>query len=139
MLYLTTFGSSVWHGPAAGVPNAFEDVYPLNPLGAPRITWVTPNGGSIFSRAEPVRLIAAAAVVSGGINQVEFFQNRMSLGFGEPIPIPPAGRTAAHGAGYRYFVLVWSNPPAGTYNLKAQVTDTAGAVTLSGNVKIVVN
>jgi photosystem II stability/assembly factor-like uncharacterized protein len=29
MLYLTTFGSSVWHGPAEGVAGAFEDVYPI--------------------------------------------------------------------------------------------------------------
>lgn len=29
MLYLTTFGSSVWHGPADGAGVAFEDVYPL--------------------------------------------------------------------------------------------------------------
>ena len=29
MLYLTTFGSSVWHGPAKGVPGTFEDVYPF--------------------------------------------------------------------------------------------------------------
>jgi len=29
MLYLTTFGSSVWHGPAEGVPGAFEDIYPF--------------------------------------------------------------------------------------------------------------
>ncbi len=28
MLYLTTYGSSVWHGPAEGVPGAFEDVEP---------------------------------------------------------------------------------------------------------------
>jgi len=29
MLYLTTFGSSVWYGPAKGAPGAFEDVYPF--------------------------------------------------------------------------------------------------------------
>lgn len=29
MLYLTTFGSSVWYGPATGSPGAFEDVYPF--------------------------------------------------------------------------------------------------------------
>lgn len=139
MLYLTTFGSSVWHGPVTGVPNAFEDVYPLNPLNAPTITWVSPNSGSIFTRAERVRLIAAAAADSGVIKQVEFFQNGVSLGFGEPIPIPPASRTAAHGTGYRYYVLVWSSPPAGTYNVKAQVTETTGAVTLSNNISIVVH
>jgi photosystem II stability/assembly factor-like uncharacterized protein len=30
MLYLTTFGSSVWYGPADGVPGAFEDIYPIS-------------------------------------------------------------------------------------------------------------
>jgi len=29
MLYLTTFGSSVWYGPTTGVPGAFEDIYPF--------------------------------------------------------------------------------------------------------------
>ncbi|MFC2076863.1 hypothetical protein ACFLT7_07260 [candidate division KSB1 bacterium] len=29
MLYLTTFGGSVWHGSAEGYPNAFEDIYPF--------------------------------------------------------------------------------------------------------------
>ncbi|HWR52404.1 MAG TPA: hypothetical protein VN428_14930 [Bryobacteraceae bacterium] len=29
LLYLTTFGSSVWHGPATGVTGALEDVYPF--------------------------------------------------------------------------------------------------------------
>ncbi len=29
MLYLTTFGSSVWYGPASGVEGAFEDIYPF--------------------------------------------------------------------------------------------------------------
>ena len=29
MLYLTTYGSSVWYGPRQGDPDAFEDVYPI--------------------------------------------------------------------------------------------------------------
>jgi photosystem II stability/assembly factor-like uncharacterized protein len=29
MLYLTTFGSSVWYGPTKGVSRAFEDIYPF--------------------------------------------------------------------------------------------------------------
>ena len=29
MLYLTTFGSSVWHGPAQGVRGAFEDIHSI--------------------------------------------------------------------------------------------------------------
>lgn len=29
MLYITTFGSSVWYGPSSGVDGAFEDIYPL--------------------------------------------------------------------------------------------------------------
>ena len=29
MLYITTFGSSVWYGPDTGIENAFEDIYPL--------------------------------------------------------------------------------------------------------------
>jgi hypothetical protein len=26
LIYITTFGGSVWHGPAAGDPNATEDL-----------------------------------------------------------------------------------------------------------------
>lgn len=29
MLYITTFGSSVWYGSAEGTENAFEDIYPI--------------------------------------------------------------------------------------------------------------
>jgi photosystem II stability/assembly factor-like uncharacterized protein len=29
MLYITTYGSSVWYGPRNGDPDAFEDVYPI--------------------------------------------------------------------------------------------------------------
>jgi hypothetical protein len=29
MLYLTTFGSSVWYGPADGVADALEDIHPF--------------------------------------------------------------------------------------------------------------
>lgn len=29
MIYITTFGSSVWYGPAKGVEGAFEDFYPI--------------------------------------------------------------------------------------------------------------
>jgi hypothetical protein len=28
-VYVTTFGSSVWYGPAEGINEAFEDVYPI--------------------------------------------------------------------------------------------------------------
>jgi hypothetical protein len=28
MLYLTTFGNSVWYGPAGGAENAWEDIVP---------------------------------------------------------------------------------------------------------------
>jgi photosystem II stability/assembly factor-like uncharacterized protein len=36
MLYLTTFGSSVWHGPVDGVPGSFEDVHPWGKDWSPR-------------------------------------------------------------------------------------------------------
>lgn len=29
MIYITTYGSSVWYGPAHGIENAFEDIYPI--------------------------------------------------------------------------------------------------------------
>jgi hypothetical protein len=29
MLYITTFGSNVWYGPASGMEGAFEDIYPF--------------------------------------------------------------------------------------------------------------
>jgi hypothetical protein len=31
MLYLTTFGSSVWYGPVGGVADAIEDIGKRNP------------------------------------------------------------------------------------------------------------
>ncbi len=136
MLYLTTFGSSVWHGPATGVPGAFEDVYPLNGL---MVALVSPTSGSVFSSGKSVRLIAKAAAHATGIKQIEFFQNGISLGMGEPIPIPPGSRTSSLGTQGSYYVSVWSNPPAGTYNLTVQMTDGTGAVTGSSPITIVVD
>jgi len=136
MLYLTTFGSSVWHGPATGVPGAFEDVYPMNGL---TVALVSPASGSVFSRGRPVRVIAKAAAYTAGMKQVEFFENGISLGTAEQIPTPPGSRTASLQTQGSYFVLVWSSPPAGTYNVTARLTDRAGAVALSSNVTIFVN
>ena len=31
MIYITTFGGSVWHGPAKGDPNATPDAQPMLP------------------------------------------------------------------------------------------------------------
>jgi len=36
MIYITTFGGSVWHGPAAGDPRPVEDIVDAPPLLAPR-------------------------------------------------------------------------------------------------------
>jgi Bacterial Ig domain len=135
MLYLTTFGSSVWHGPATGVPGAFEDVSPINGL---TVALVNPTSGSVFSSGKPVQLIAKVAADTAGMKQVEFFENGISLGMAEPIPTPPGSRTAVFQTQGSYFVLVWSNPSAGTYNLTARLTDRTGAVALSSNVTIVV-
>lgn len=32
MIYVTTFGGSVWHGPAAGDPDAAEDIAAPAPM-----------------------------------------------------------------------------------------------------------
>jgi len=136
MLYLTTFGSSVWHGPATGVPGAFEDVYPLNGVA---VALVSPAIGSAFSSGKPVRLIAKAAAYNAGIQQVEFFQNGILLGSGEPVPVPPGSRTAPLETQGRYYFFVWSNPTAGAHSLTAQATDRNGAVTISSNVSVVVH
>jgi hypothetical protein len=134
MLYLTTFGSSVWHGPATGAPGAFEDVYPLNGL---TVALVSPTSGSVFSGGTSVRLIAKAAAYNAGIKQVEFFEKGISLGMGEPIPVPPGSRTAALGTDSSYYVLDWSHSSPGTYNLSAQMTDRTGAITVSSPVTVV--
>lgn len=32
MIYITTYGSSVWYGPAQGIEGAFEDIYPIDDM-----------------------------------------------------------------------------------------------------------
>jgi len=129
MLYLTTFGSSVWHGPASGVPGAFEDVYPLNGLA---VALVSPTSGSVFSSGTLVQLTAKADALYSGIAQVEFLQNGISLGMGEPIPAPSGTVTDSSD-----YVLDWY-PSPGTYNLTAQMTDRTGATIASSPVSVVV-
>jgi photosystem II stability/assembly factor-like uncharacterized protein len=131
MLYLTTFGSSVWHGPATGVPGAFEDVYPFNGL---MVALVSPTIGSVFSMGMSVQLIAKAADYNTSIKEVEFFENGTALGMGEPTVAPPGGQTASDSS---YYLLNWSPSSAGTYNLTAQMTDKTGATTVSSPVTVV--
>jgi hypothetical protein len=103
------------------------------------VTLVSPASGATFRIGNAVRLIAKAAAGGAGVKQVEFFQNGISVGLGKPIPIPPGSRTAALVPENSYYVLDWSDPPAGSHNLTARMTDSTGAVTLSSSITIVVN
>ena len=103
------------------------------------VTLVSPASGATFRSGNAVRLIAKAAAGGAGVKQIEFFQNGISIGLGKPIPVPPGSRTAAMAPDGLYYVLDWSRPPAGSYNLTARMTDSTGAVTLSSSITIVVN
>ena len=43
MIFVTTYGGSVWYGPAAGDPNAVEDV------ATPGLTYGSPRSGQVYS------------------------------------------------------------------------------------------
>lgn len=89
---------------------------------APSVSLTSPASGSTFITPADITLSADAADTDGAISQVEFFEGAHSLG---AVSNPP-------------FTLVWSNAPAGSFNLTAAATDNQGAKTVSEIVLITV-
>ncbi len=94
----------------------------------PRVSIVSPTNGAVFPQAPTNILLRASASDDGYVTSVEFFAGTNSLGFGEKVlsSDPQA------------WVLMWSNVPAGVYNLTAKATDDLGAYSFSGFLHLVV-
>ena len=92
-----------------------------------------PQSGDIFRMAANITLRAYAQDTEDHFSlQVEFLEGTNSLGFGTfvattcPAPYCP------------YFQLIWSNAPPGEHVVRARVTDSHGATTVSDPVGILV-
>jgi hypothetical protein len=113
------------------------------PTNVPPVVRITsPANGTVFRAPLDIPIFAYARDADGSVASVQFFENGTNLGYGKPVAMPvlyasPGGGPAPLPiiAG-NLFVLVWSNPPAGTYALTAAATDNGGASTTSGPVNI---
>jgi hypothetical protein len=105
----------------------------------PMVRIASPPNGAVFRAPVNVPLYAFASERGGSIGSVEFFAGTNNLGSGKALcldPWPIAGPSFVCPS--NFFVLVWSNVPAGAYVLTAVATDTGGVSATSGPVNITV-
>jgi hypothetical protein len=99
----------------------------IRPLGTtnipPFVNIGTPTNGAIFYTPADIPICANAADPDGYVATVEFFAGTNSLGITTNNPASAGPRNP--------FCLIWSNAPAGTYELTAVATDNGGASTTS--------
>lgn len=104
----------------------------------PMVRLISPPNHATFRSPVNLPIYAYANDSDGSVTSVEFSAGTNSLGFGQtivltnrtpPIPLPTPISS-------NLFVLVWTNPPVGTYALTARATDNGGASTVSAPVDI---
>ncbi len=108
-----------WIDAVAGARAAAADP-PSDP--APWVTLTSPGNRSIFTRAYPLTLSANASSANRRVTKVEFLKGVTKIG--ESLT-PPFSHT-------------WAHPSAGTYWIKARVTDESGATSVSSPIKLTV-
>ena len=110
---------------------------PPPPTNYPPVVRITsPPNGAFFRSPVNVPLYAYAHDRDGTVTSVEFFEGTNSLGLGQGLCV-----TAWPGSVLcptNIFVLVWSNPPVGSYALTAVATDNDGASNVSRIVNITI-
>ncbi|KAA5548768.1 Ig-like domain-containing protein [Adhaeribacter rhizoryzae] len=87
------------------------------------VTITAPAANNVFSTGEQITITANATDQNAGVTKVEFFNGTIKLG--EDLTSP--------------YSFTWSNAPAGTFNLTAKSTNSAGASTTSAAVIITVS
>jgi hypothetical protein len=90
----------------------------------PTVTLISPTNGSVFAQRSPILLRALASDPDGTVSFVDFFANTTRV-----------GRASSTGTN---FSTVWSNAPAGTYEIRAVATDNQGAQATSSAATITV-
>jgi hypothetical protein len=109
------------------------------PTNLPPVVRITgPANGTVFHAPIDVPMTAFASAQDQAVTSltVEFFANSNSLGFGSLLPAsalpcpscPPRSN----------FFLLWSNAPAGSYELTAVATDSGGASAISAPVRVTI-
>jgi Tol biopolymer transport system component len=93
--------------------------------GVANVSITSPSTGALLAPTSNVVVIASASHPSGTINQVEFFANDESIGFG----------TLVGGSQYN---LPWNNLNDGIYALVAVVSDGSGVTTTSPPITVTV-
>jgi hypothetical protein len=122
-------GVSVVEGPPPPPPTNYPPVV--------RIT--SPPNGAFFHAPVNVPIYTYARDRDGVVTTVEFFEGTNRLGLGQGLCLstvpwsnsPPICLT-------NVFLLVWSNPPIGSFTLSARATDDGGAASTSEPVKITI-
>jgi hypothetical protein len=95
----------------------------------PSVSMIAPHNGDVFVAPAGIRLVAFAQDAEDGyVLSVEFFEGTRSLGLGTFNPT----RCAV----CPNYSLTWSNVPPGDYALRAAVTDSKGARSISDPVRI---
>jgi len=88
----------------------------------PTVALTAPAEGLNVVAGKNITLIATASDVDGHVAKVAFYQEGILLGESTTAP----------------YNFTWSNPPAGSYQLKAIATDNKGAISVSNLIRVTV-
>ncbi len=103
----------------------------------PVVRIMSPPNGAIFRAPMNIPIYAYAKDFDDSVATVEFFAGTNSLGLGQGLCGIMTGWTNPPVVcPTNLFVLVWSNPPVGSYTLTAKATDDHGATTMSRGVNL---
>jgi hypothetical protein len=110
---------------------------PPPPTNYPPVVRITsPPNGAFFRSPVNVPIYTYAHDRDGTVTSVEFFEGTNSLGLGQGLCLSAWPGTAI--CPTNIFMLVWSNPPVGSYALTAVATDNGGASNVSPIVNITI-
>ena len=92
--------------------NKINEVFATGAVGSPVVTLTSPAAGEVFAPGSDIGLSADASDPDGSVSSVEFLANGVSIGVDSTAP----------------YSVLWTNVPAGSYNVVAKATDDAGNV-----------
>src|SRR5205823_7986818 len=92
----------------------------------PVVNWIRPTNGAVFAAGAPIALTASATDSDGTISIVDFLAGTNLLGRVSGTPTNSL------------YNFVWSNAPAGIFQLHAEAVDNAGGRGVSAAVQVVV-